>query len=96
MNDGMATASTKQDHALEVAPGSTGTHLFMGWTALTGLPSGVNTKPSAWKPGPRSLKPRSIVASTLVPLHGDGTCPVILNQVVDHGAPHLVPGWTSR
>ena len=65
----MATASTKQDHVPELAPASTGTHLFMGWTALTGLPSGVNTKPSAWNPGPRSLKPRSTVASTLMPFH---------------------------
>ena len=47
IKDGMATASTKQDQVPEVAPASTGTHLFLGWTALTGWPSGVKTKPSA-------------------------------------------------
>ncbi len=47
--------------------------------------------PSAWKPGLRSLNPRSITASTLVPAHSAGTLPEIRNHVVDQGAPHGAP-----
>ena len=89
MNEGIATASTKHVHVPEESLVTTGTQLLRGWTALTGWPSGVNTNPSAWKPAPRSLKPRLMVASTLMPFHCPGTRPEIWNQVVDHGAPHL-------
>ena len=57
-------------------------------------PSGAYTVPSAWKPGPAPVKPRSTTSSGC--RHCAGTEPVTWNHAVPHGRPHASPTANGR
>ncbi len=65
--------------------------MLRGWIPLTGTPSMVCTRHSAWLPGQSPMKPGSMSSSTVRPAHSAGTSPVTSNHHVDHARPHGSP-----
>src|SRR5690242_6779174 len=57
-------------------------------------PSGEYTVPSAWKPGPAPVNPRSTTSSGCA--QPAGTAPVTWNHTVPHGRPHASPTAKGR
>ena len=89
-NDGLEAASTSTSTSSPGLASGTSTARRSGWMPQYGCPS-RQTSPSAWKPGPSWVKPRSTTATTGSSPHSAGTRPVRRNQVVPHGRPHGVP-----
>ena len=78
---------------LSPGPISSGTAVLRGSMAFRMCPSGVQTSPSAWKPGWPLMKPRSTSTSTRASVvsQSAGTVPVMWNHVVPHGRLHSEP-----
>ena len=75
-------------------PGSlgTGTAWRRGWMPCTGRPLASRTRPSHWKPGESSRKPRSSSASTRRPDHAAGH---LAGEAEPRRAPRRTPALTD-